>query len=182
MNEENRPLTNYTGYEYKEICVDKRMVSFYIDGYENFGWIPDSNAALFSNVGQAHTGQVVIRMKRDRKIGNKTELTRLQQHFEACVKDIRSMESAKTSAATMWALITAVFGTAFMAGATFACIHEPPIIWLCILLAIPGFIGWIIPWFLYQYISLRKSKKLQPLIDEKYEEIYQICEKGHSLL
>lgn len=69
-----------------------------------------------------------------------------------------------------------------MAGSTFAVVHETPIIWLCILLAIPGFIGWIQPWFLYQRIRKKQTENLQPLIEAKQEEIYEICEKGHSLL
>lgn len=67
-------------------------------------------------------GQSRISLKRDKKIGNKMELTRLQQHFESCVKDVKGLEAAK------------------------------------------------------------KREKLQPLIEEKYEEIYEICEKGNSLL
>ena len=69
-----------------------------------------------------------------------------------------------------------------MAGSTFAVVHETTIIWLCILLAIPGFIGWILPWFLYQRIRKKQTENLQPLIEAKQEEIYEICEKGHSLL
>ena len=69
-----------------------------------------------------------------------------------------------------------------MAGSTFAVVHETPIIWLCILLAIPGFIGWILPWFLYQRIRKKQTENLQTLIEAKQEEIYEICEKGHSLL
>ena len=69
-----------------------------------------------------------------------------------------------------------------MAGSTFAVVHETPIIWLCIPLAIPGFIGWILPWFLYQRIRKKQTENLQPLIEAKQEEIYEICEKGHSLL
>lgn len=71
---------------------------------------------------------------------------------------------------------------AFMAGSTFAVVHEPPIIWLCILLAIPGFLGWIMPFFLYRRLIEKKTKKYNPMIEDKLDEIYQICEKGHSLL
>ena len=84
--------------------------------------------------------------------------------------------------AAVWALAAGVIGTAFMAGSTFAVVHEPPVISLCILLAIPGFTGWIVPYFLYQEIKKRSMQKLQPLIEAKYEEIYESCEKGHSLL
>lgn len=167
----------FIGYEYKEITVSDEQVSMYLDCYENFGWEPDENN--FSTKGHSGT---TIRMKRNRKIINKMELTRLQRHFEACMNEIDTLEKAKTSAATVWALVIGILGTAFIAGSTFAVVHEPPIIWLCILLAIPGFIGWILPYYVYKRTVRKKSQKIQPLIEAKYEEMYQVCEKGHSLL
>ena len=109
------------------------------------------------------------------------ELTRLQRHFEACANEIKALEKAKTSGASAVALSVAVIGTAFMAGATFAAVHEPPIIWLCILLAIPGFLGWILPYFLYHWTLRRRIQKIQPMIEAKQDEIDGICEKGHAL-
>ena len=125
---------------------------------------------------------VTLSLKRDRKIINKAELTRLQRNLEACVAEISHLERSRQSAATMWALIVGVIGTAFMAGSVFAVTHEPPIIWLCILLAIPAFIGWITPYFLYRSIEARHTAKIQPMIEAKQEEIYELCEKGHNLL
>ena len=121
-------------------------------------------------------------MKRDRKLIHKMELTRLQRHFEACAKEIEVLEKSKTSVASAWALVVGILGTAFMAGATFAVTHEPPMILLCIILAIPGFIGWALPYFLHRHIAAKRAKKIQPMIEAKQDEIYQICEKGHALL
>ena len=168
---------SFVGYEYKEITVSANQVPMYLDCYENFGWIPEEE---LSDVKNPH--HVTVRMKRDRKIINKMELTRLQRNFEACAQDLNKLQKAKTSAATIWALAVGIVGTVFMAGSTFAVTHEPPIIWLCVLLAIPGFIGWILPYFIYREIVKKQTDKLQPLMDEKMEEIYQVCEKGHSLL
>lgn len=168
---------SFVGYEYKEITVSANLVSMYLDCYENFGWIAEEE---LTDMGKPH--HVTIRMKRDRKIINKMELTRLQRNFEACAHDLNKLQKAKTSLATIWALAVGIVGTVFMAGATFAVVHEPPIIWLCVLLAIPGFIGWILPYFVYREIVKKQTEKLQPLIEEKMEEIYQVCEKGHSLL
>lgn len=42
-----------------------------------------------------------IRMRRDRKIVNKAELTRLQRKFESCVGQLLSLEHSKTSAAQL---------------------------------------------------------------------------------
>lgn len=168
---------DFVGYEYKEITAPTDRISLYMDCYENFGWQADTNMSAVSRMH--HT---TLRMKRDRKIINKMELTRLQRHFEACAKDIESLEKSKTSVASVWALIIGIIGTAFMAGATFAVTHEPPMILLCILLAVPGFIGWILPYFLYQCITVKQARKIQSMIEAKQDEIYEICEKGHSLL
>lgn len=168
---------SFVGYEYKEITVSTNLVLMYLDCYENFGWIPEEEV---NDMGKPYL--VTIRMKRDRKIINKMELTRLQRNFEACAHDLNKLQKAKTSVATIWALAVGIVGTVFMAGSTFAVTHEPPIIWLCVLLAIPGFIGWILPYFIYRKVVKKQTEKLQPLMDEKMEEIYQVCEKGHSLL
>jgi hypothetical protein len=53
---------------------------------------------------------------------------------------------------------------------------------LCIILAIPAFAGWIAPYLLFRKISSRKSGEVTPLIDKKYDEIYDICEKASSLV
>lgn len=58
-------------------------------------------------------------MRRDRKIVNKAELTRLQRKFESCVGQLLSLEHSKTSAATVGSLVIGVIGTAFMAGSVF---------------------------------------------------------------
>lgn len=175
MNQEEK---SFIGYEYKEITVDAGQVSMFLDGYENFGWIADEQ---MSGRGGA-SGQITLRMKRDRKIINKMELTRLQRNFEACALDLKKLEKAKTSAATIWALVVGVAGTVFMAGSTFAVTHEPPVIWLCILLAVPGIIGWILPYFVYRRVVQKQKERIEPLMEQKLEEIYEVCEKGHSLL
>ena len=69
-----------------------------------------------------------------------------------------------------------------MAGSTFAVTADPPQILLCIILAIPGFLGWILPCFLYKRGVRKQTEKITPLIEEKYDEIYEICEKGNKLL
>ena len=152
---------DFVGYEYKEIIAPADRISLYIDCYENFGWQIDENMPAAN--GMRHT---TLRMKRDRKI----------------IKEIEALEKSKTSVASIWAFIVGFIGTAFMAGSTFAVTHEPPMILLCILLAVPGFIGWVLPYFLYRHIVVKQTKKIQPMIEAKQDEIYDICEKGHSLL
>lgn len=182
MDETGKQQKNFVGYEYKEVAADSTMTSFLLDGYENFGWEMDEKLMGYSEMGRAsYPKKAVIRLKRKRKIINKVELTRLQRNFEACVSEIEALERAKTSTAVIYAMIIGIAGTAFIAGSVFAVTAQPPHIILSILLAIPGFIGWLLPYFLYQRIVGKQTDKLMPLIEKKYDEIYEICEKGNKL-
>ncbi len=80
------------------------------------------------------------------------------------------------------ALCVGVVGTAFMAGATFAAVHVPPLRIATIILAVPGFLGWILPLFVYKKIVSRRSRVVAELIERKYDEIYEICTQGNKLL
>lgn len=173
----------FIGYEYKELIAESSRISFLADGYECFGWELDET---LEESGRSRTipnqKKMIIQLKRNRKIVNKMELTRLQRNFEACVSEIAALENAKTSLAAMYALTVGMIGTAFMAGSVFAVTAQPPHIVLCVLLAIPAFLGWITPYFLYKKVVGKQMEKLTPLIERKYDEIYEICEKGNKLL
>ena len=170
-------MKNFTSYEYKEITVRSDKASLYLDCYESFGWQTDENFPP-----QEAKDRVTLRLKRDRKLVNRVELTRLQRNFESNMDEIAALEHSKTSAATACTLCVGLLGTAFMAGSVFAVTADPPRIALCILLAIPGFAGWIAPCFVYRLVREKKTRQVTPFIEEKIEEIYGICEKGQSLL
>lgn len=165
---------SYIGYEYKEIAVSRDMESLYADSYENFGWKLESSTPTLG------INNVSMKFKRDRKILNKAELTRLQRQFDSCVREITDMEKSKAASASIVAYTVGLVGTAFMAGATFSYLGGF-IVW-CIVLAIPAFIGWILPYFLYNSTYAKKAAKVAPLIEEKYDEIYEVCEKANHLL
>lgn len=183
MDEVGKKQGNFVAYEYKEIITESNKASFLIDGYENFGWELDENlSGRNEHINSSFQTKVIIHLKRKRKIINKMELTRLQRNFEACVNEIEELEKSKTSVAKMYAIILGILGTAFMAGSVFAVKAQTPHIVLCILLAIPGFLGWIFPLFIFKRVVGKQTRKLTPLIEEKYDEIYKICEKGNKLL
>lgn len=183
MEDAGRRKKEFVAYEYKEVTAESSRASFLADGYECFGWEVDKNlSGDGGNRNLPNQKKTIIRLKRNRKILNKMELTRLQRNFEACIREIEALEHAKTSAAVIAAISVGVIGTAFMAGAVFAVTAQPPQIILCILLAIPAFLGWIFPYFIYKRMVKKQTEKLAPLIEEKYDEIYEICEKGNKLL
>ena len=174
---DEKKKTPFVGYDYKEVTIPSEQASLYVDCYESFGWQIEENPST-----QQSLGLTKIKMKRDRKIINKMELTRLQQHFETCAREIEDLERSKHTIASIWALAVGAIGTVFMAGSVFAVTHTPPIYWLCVLLAVPAFAGWLCPFFLFRYKVRVQTRKVQPLIESKNEEIYQICEKAYSLL
>lgn len=121
-----------------------------------------------------------MKFKRDRKIRNKAELTRLQSRFDASVGEITELERSKVLGASAAAYGIGIAGTAFMAGSVFAYIGG--LLPLTIILAVPAFAGWIIPYFCYRSLFSKKSAIVSPLIDKKYDEIYEVCEKSNSLI
>ena len=174
---EEKKRTPFVGYDYKEVTVPSEQASLYKDCYESFGWEIDENPSTQQSIGLTK-----IKMKRDRKIINKMELIRLQQHFETCAREIEDLERSKHTSASIWALVVGTIGTVYMAGSVFAVTHTPPIYWLCVLLAVPAFAGWLCPFFLFRYKVRVQTRKVQPLIESKYDEIYEICKKAYSLL
>lgn len=166
---------NFIGYEYHEVTVKKKMVSLYTDGYENFGWKLEGSENAMGAVDS-----VTLKFKRDRRIRNKTELTRLQRNFDSCVGEIVSLENSKTLKAAAAAYSVGIVGTAFMAGSVFAVTSGLAV--LCMILAVPAFAGWILPYYLFRAIAKKKTAEVDPLIDRKYDEIYTVCEKANSLL
>lgn len=177
---------NYVGYDYMELTADEGEVPFLLDSYEAFGWELDEYVSHYRELSHRHTpniahGKVTLPLKRDRKMVNKTELTRLQRNFEACVRELEILEKSKTSKATALALMIGFIGTVFMAGSVFAIVAEPPHVVLCILLAIPAFIGWLMPYFVYRKTVLQESARIDALIEQKYDEIHAICERGSKL-
>ena len=175
--EVTRGGTDFIGYDYLTVSADSEKASMYLDAYKNLGWIMDDSLPV-KQLGLT----VTVKLKRDRKILNKTELTRLQQHLESCLDEITALEHSLTGTATIYSIIIGIIGTAFMAGSVFAVTNEPPLIFLCILLGIPGIIGWALPYRLYKYFAKKRSVEISPLIELKYDEIYEICEKGNALI
>ncbi|MFV0394604.1 MAG: hypothetical protein ACK5LC_09445 [Coprobacillaceae bacterium] len=165
-------MNNFRSYDYKELNPKDPYCSMRIDSYENFGWFIDENIK--------DSRKIVL--KRNQKIINKAELTRLQRYYESCLREIEMLNKSKKSNATMYALIIGFVGTVLVALSVFAITAPVPNISLCIIFGTPGIICWILPILVYKYIYRRREKEIAPLIEDKYEEIYDICKKGHALL
>lgn len=164
-------------FDYMKVTVEDDLCSQYMDGYASFGWKPDENLP-----NEKSGGKVMLHFKRSRNILNKTELTRLQRHYEACMQEIAALEASKGSVSAIVSLTCGLLGCAFMAGSVFAVTAAVPIIWLTVLLGIPGFVLWGAAYFGYREARRRRTEKVTPLIDAKYDEACAVCEKAQQLL
>jgi len=175
MNGNTQDGRGFVGYEYKSVTVKRDMTNLYTDCFPSFGWTLESKAPALDWVTS-----VTLKYRRDRKIVNKMELTRLQRQFESQASEINKLETSKTVGASAVAYVIGILGTAFMAGSVFAVTSG--MIPLCIILAVPAFIGWIIPYFCYRRMSAKKAEQVTPLIEQQYDAIYETCEKASALL
>ena len=165
----------YVGFEYMEVPARRSMESLYVDSYANFGWEFEGSSADAEG-----NDSVNIKFKRDRKLRNKAELTRLQRQFEACAHEIETLERSKITVASIAAFSIGLVGTAFLGGAMFAYLSGS--MFLMVILAVPGFLGWIVPYFCYQKLRSSRERQIIPLVEQKNDEIDAVCEQGCRLL
>lgn len=174
MSEDRNNENGFVGYEYKDVTVGRQLEPIYTDGYENFGWKLENSGVSLDPTS------VTLKFKRDRKLRNKAELTRLQRQFDACANEVLTLERSKVTTASAVAYTVGIVGAAFMAGAVFSYLAS--MIPLMIILAIPGFAGFVLPYFLFARVRKTKAGQVTPLIDNKYDEMYGVCEKASALL
>ena len=162
--------TPFVSFDYKEAAVERERLSQALDGYACFGWELDRQ--------EGAGGQIRLFLRRDRHILNKAELTRLERQFEACMDAIRALEASVSQRAAMAALAVGLAGTVFVGAATFAVTAAPPVVWLCAVLAVPGFLGWGGAYPVYRRVRTLRARQVEPLIEGKRDEIEEVCKKG----
>ena len=197
--------TGYVGYEYKSVTTRKEMQSVVTDGYKNFGWkLEKSTPTVVKHIGgpirvmlaplallpgtpfgkmiQDHKSdtKVDLQLKRNKAITSKNEMNRLQMQFEKIIDDIVYLEESKTIGATVVAYIVGITGTVFLGLSTFRYLADN--LQACIILAVPGFLGWILSAVVYRWMKDKRNKKVTPMIEEKYESATQLCEKAYTLI
>lgn len=163
--------------EFFQALVPNVFINDYIIAYECFGWKEDERQPR-----KKQGEKVILSFVRDKNILNKTELTRLQRQFEDCMEQIQAMQRRADSIPLAASLTAGLLGTAFIAGSVFAVTASTPIIWLTVLLAIPGFILWGAAYPICRTEQKRQREKLLPLIDAKYDEAAQTAQKAKNLL
>ena len=175
----------YVGYEYKEICTNRDMEGLYADSYPSFGWELEGRTP-YTTLGYIGNDTINLKFKRDRKIKNKMELTRMQRQFENYAEDICNLEKSKNTPAIVSASILGVIGAVMFALSVFlisgmlsASGYTMPLV------VVTGVIGILLWAFIYPVFKKEKSKgiaKANPIIEQRYDSVNEVCEKAHALL
>ena len=168
-------VNGFVGYEYKDVIVKCDLETLYVDNYPNFGWKLEGTAPSLHNVGSVH-----LKFKRDRRIQNKNELSKLQRQFDAAMTEIARLEASKTNMPSIWAFTIGLIGTAFMAGSVFAVVAGN--VALCAVLGIPAFLGWGLAYLMYRKLCAQREQQVTPMIDQQYNLLYDVCEQANALL
>lgn len=196
---------NFVGYEYKTVKVPKEQESLWSDSMQNFGWeLAKSESATVKHVwgpirlmlaplalipgtpfgkmirDHASETDVELTFKRDKHLSGKAELARLQSQFETSVRGIESLEHSKGSSATIAAYTIGLMGTVFMGISMFTYLAGS--LPLMVIMAIPGFLGWILPYFVYKSLKGKKTLIVDPQIEKQHDSIYDICQKANGVL
>jgi hypothetical protein len=178
MNEIAKNGRQYVGYNYKTIYVPSSKASMMLDYYQNFGW----ELASDFYTQDYDTPPIKITLKQDKKLINRMEITRLQNHFESCMEEIKNLENSIDSLAVAVSIAVGIIGAAFIAGAVLTILNNPSHHFLIILFSLIGITIAILPIFIYKRLYLEKAKTITPLIEEKYNEVDKICEKAYKLI
>lgn len=202
MSERKPGLTTYT---YKEITVPKSMEGIWKDGLENFGWeltrnepaidkavwdpirlmiaplaiFPKSHFSKWVRDTESETN-VVLSFRRDRNIVEKDALNRTESQFEGYAKEITRLERSKTRKPTVVASILGGIGTVFMAASVFSFLLNA--IALFVVMGVLGLAGWILPAVIYRSMRASQVRRVEPMIEDKYNTLYDVCREGHTLL
>lgn len=196
---------NYVGYEYKQITADKQNKSLWVDSMVNFGWTEAKSEAKlvkrmplalwilaaplsllpgrpFAKGLQDHESstQVQITFKRDRSQQQKPELNNLEAQFERCMQAMSGLEASQYTLASLVAILVGILGTACMAISVLAGLSGWSPVFL--LAAVPGFLGWILPYFIYCTMRQTRARAIAPELERQQENIYELCKSGNAVL
>ncbi|MDF2800853.1 MAG: hypothetical protein K0S61_756 [Anaerocolumna sp.] len=168
MEEEKK----FTMYEYLDVNIIPNLAELCSDCYSELGWqVVNTNSGINS---------VALKLKRDRKIKNRTALYELQRNLEDALIMIERLEKLKLARPIGISLGIGLLGTALVALSVFAVTGY--LSQLLAASAIPGFICWGAAYFLYKKLIKMSTAKINPMIDKYYDIIFEACGKAKQLL
>lgn len=194
---------SFVAYEYKNVTVKRDFAAMYADCLVSFGWTPVEDGlygfqSVLSSMNPVHLGAnianaakmsaetadahdlVALKFKRDRRISNKLEISRLERKCETALAAIGSLER-RSGAYTMGASLgVGIAGAAVLGLGVYSFIAANIV--AGVLLTMIGIAGWGIGYFAYRKVGKKTAAQTEPMIQEQFDIAYSACEQAHALL
>lgn len=188
----NSETKDFVAYEYLSINVTSEKEALYTDCYENFGWkltnstssngLIDKEDYYINNSNVNGNRLVNLKFKRNRKIPNKAKVVTLQKKCESGLKELARLEREPNSKGSIYAVITSIIGTIFLAISVFCITAKTPFYILGVITGIVGLVGWFLAYPVYKKVKLKQEEINTSLIEEQYNIIYDSCEQAQKTL
>ncbi len=162
----------FVAYEYKDILISKKFSNLYLDCIENLGWEIVNKEKNFS--------KIKLSLKRKYNYKEKAKLNELELKFTNSFNELEMINETYQNKGLITSLTIGLIGTCFMAGATFSFLGG--LFLLMVVLAIPGFLGWIFPYFINKNINEKQLRKVNQRSEELRQEIYEVIEQAYRLI
>ena len=158
--------------EYIDVKVSQNLEQLCRECYQGLGWTLEGTTAGLNSA--------TLRFMRDRKIKNRGALYELQRQCEDAIIVIEKLEKNRNRKPMIVSLISGICGATLIGSAVMSTLYS--IMILAVLLAILGFLGCGLGYFLYPRILKESSDKINPVIEQNIDIIYDACEKARLLL
>lgn len=171
-------MENTITYDYKTIKVKRSIETLICDTYENLGWELTNTSSV-----EGSLFHINLSFKRDRKIGNKVELLKLQEKADNVVANIELLQNKKKSAGFVSALSTGVVGTLTFGGGMSMAMLLSGVGYMIggIALGLVGAGICALAYPLFKKVNKKKGDSIQPILESEFDKLADICEEAGKL-
>ncbi len=169
---------DFVTFEYKTVSVKAEQQPKCADLYEAFGWEIISAAPSMA-------GNVVLSLKRDRKLKHKQELKKVERQAEEVSRTLERLERSKTAGPSGFAYLFGIVAALVLGGGMCLVMlteNNLPALIGGIVLGIAGIVLCGVNYLIYKKGVERRLKRVLPAVDENEEKLADLLEKGNDLL
>lgn len=165
-------------YDYKTVRVKRDMEAMFTDAYENLGWEVTSTSLVGGTLSYVN-----ISFKRNRKIEHKTELIKLQDKIDSSLSNIDKLHQTKKNAGVGEGITVGVIGALIFGGgmSMTMCLTGLGFLIGGIALGVAGIGIGLLGWLVHNKIQKKKLVKIDPLLEEEFNKLSDLCEEANNL-
>lgn len=161
-------------YDYLDIDVKKHFKWFYTEYYPCFGW-----ELLEIMSSEKSKSNLHLTFKRKHDFREKDRICHYQHKFEHCMEELRDLEISKKFSAIVSGVAVGLAGILFVT-AGIILMKQGAAYGMALL--IPGFASFLLAYPCYRVISRNKEKQVEPLIQERHDELFLLSQKAAQIL